>query len=374
MENGEELGEEMERWESFWRFLKLIMLGICYIYFTLAFLRHRGLSLLLVARSLSFHSLVSNNNMSILSHSPLSGFPADTPSPFLFLVYHSDNYPAGNSKMEAPIRGNGAHFDPSAPYRMYHGDKIPGFPQHPHRGFETITATMSGIIDHADSHGNAGRYGSGDLQWMTAGSGVVHGEMFPLVNQDKNNKNRFFQIWLNLPKKDKMTPPKFAMHWAEDVVKHTNDSGAKLTLFAGQFNGLTALSPTPASWASNPDNDVGIFHITLPLPNATITIPPSAKSSVNRALYCIETRQAPASASASASKASASAGSSYSVDGESFSSTKMFTLDAKMPTTITSLGGGGSVEFLVLQGRSIDEPIAKHGPFVMNTQEEIQQA
>lgn len=83
--------------------------------------------------------------------------------------------------------------------------------QHPHRGFETVTATVTGIIDHTDSMGNAGRYGHGDLQWMTAGAGVVHGEMFPLVNENRPNPLKLFQIWLNLPKKDKMVTPAFVM-------------------------------------------------------------------------------------------------------------------------------------------------------------------
>lgn len=94
---------------------------------------------------------------------------------------------------------------------MYHGDRIPGFPQHPHRGFETLTATLTGIIDHSDSMGNAGRYGNGDLQWMTAGAGIVHGENFPLINKDTVNPLRLFQIWLNLPAKSKMVTPAFVM-------------------------------------------------------------------------------------------------------------------------------------------------------------------
>ena len=105
--------------------------------------------------------------------------------------------------MERLFPGNGSDFNPHAPYRMYHGDNVPGFPQHPHRGFETVTATMAGLIDHADSVGNAGRYGEGDVQWMTAGSGIVHGEMFPLVHSHKSNHLRLFQIWLNLPQKSK---------------------------------------------------------------------------------------------------------------------------------------------------------------------------
>ncbi|RYH21789.1 pirin family protein [archaeon] len=141
---------------------------------------------------------------------PLS-FPMETLDPFLFCVYHKDYYPAGDEKMRAPRRGDGADFDSRAPYRMYHGDEIPGFPQHPHRGFETLTATLEGLTDHSDSQGNAGRYGNGDLQWMTAGKGVVHGENFPLINKDKPNTLKLFQIWLNLPRKSKMVDPAFVM-------------------------------------------------------------------------------------------------------------------------------------------------------------------
>jgi hypothetical protein len=169
-----------------------------------------------------------SRNSDIISCIEPLGFPFKTKDPFLFCVYHKDFYPAGDAQMRAPRKGNGiilfdfvlvfingvcvgADFNPNSPYRMYHGDRIPGFPQHPHRGFETVTATMEGLIDHTDSCGNGGRYGHGDLQWMTAGSGVVHGEMFPLINNNSSNTLRLFQIWLNLPAKDKMVPPSFKM-------------------------------------------------------------------------------------------------------------------------------------------------------------------
>lgn len=103
--------------------------------------------------------------------------------------------------MEAPKRGSGWDYDPAAPYRMYMGAKIPGFPQHPHRGLETVSCTFQGLIDHTDSLGSAGRYGGGDLQWMTAGRGIVHGENFPLFNSDKTNPLLLIQLWLNLPAK-----------------------------------------------------------------------------------------------------------------------------------------------------------------------------
>ena len=163
-------------------------------------------------------------------------FPFQTPDPFLFAVYHDDKYPPGDGQMRAPRTGNGADFDPSREYRMYHGERVPGFPQHPHRGFETITATMEGLVDHTDSVGNAGRYGQGDVQWMTAGKGIVHGEMFPLVNDDAPNPLRLFQIWLNLPARSKMVDTAFVMHWAEDVQSVTDtDAGYELVVWAGEL-------------------------------------------------------------------------------------------------------------------------------------------
>ena len=114
----------------------------------------------------------SSSASSVLKTQPLA-FPFATPDPFLFAVYHLDFYPGGDDLMQPPRRGNGQDFSGSIKdrngnaYRMYHGERVPGFPQHPHRGFETITVTLQGVIDHADSLGNAGRYSGGDCQWMT---------------------------------------------------------------------------------------------------------------------------------------------------------------------------------------------------------------
>ncbi len=144
------------------------------------------------------------NHNSVLKIKPL-GFPWATRDPFLFCVYHADAYPEGDGAY-APAaslagRNLGSDFQIKDGWRMYHGRTIPGFPVHPHRGFETVTVVRKGIVDHSDSLGGAGRYGHGDVQWMTAGKGIQHAEMFPLVNQDSPNPLELFQIWLNLPRK-----------------------------------------------------------------------------------------------------------------------------------------------------------------------------
>ena len=164
-------------------------------------------------------------NKLIIDIKPL-GFVWDTIDPFLFCVHHLDNYPAGNEQLgpAASLEGRylGQDFTVRDGWRMYHGERVPGFPEHPHRGFETVTVVLNGFVDHSDSHGAAGRYGNGDVQWMTAGSGLQHAEMFPLLNRDKPNPLELFQIWLNLPKARKFSKPYYNMLWGEDIPTNTD--------------------------------------------------------------------------------------------------------------------------------------------------------
>ena len=226
----------------------------------------------------------------IIKVEPL-GFPWETQDPFLFCAYHRDEYPKGNDQMgpEASLAGHniGQDFTVKDGWRMYHGDQVPGFPYHPHRGFETITINKEGIVDHTDSLGAAGRFEGGDVQWMTAGKGVQHSEMFPLVHKDKGNPLEIFQVWLNLPKAKKFVEPHFKMLWKDDipVLKETDDNGktVEVNVIAGQLNNLQAPPPTPGSWAANPDNGIAILTIKLE-PNATWVLP-KAKEDLNRTLY-----------------------------------------------------------------------------------------
>ena len=96
-------------------------------------------------------------------------------------------------------------------------DYIGGFPDHPHRGFETVTIVRRGLCDHSDSVGAAARYGEGDVQWLTAGGGILHSEMFPLVDPERPNPLELFQIWLNLPRARKMVTPHFSMLWSGTI-------------------------------------------------------------------------------------------------------------------------------------------------------------
>src|SRR5579863_370673 len=162
------------------------------------------------------------------------GFPWVTTDPFLFCVYHQDAFPAGNDKLgpAASLAGRniGQDFEGKDGWRMYHGQTIPGFPQHPHRGFETVTIMRQGYIDHSDSLGATARFGPGDVQWLTAGAGIVHAEMFPLLEPHAPHPVELFQIWLNLPPEDKLVEPHFATLWSEAIPRYvfTDEAGRKI--------------------------------------------------------------------------------------------------------------------------------------------------
>ncbi len=281
------------------------------------------------------------------------GFPWQTQDPFLFCVYHYDKYPKGNEDMSpnATLEGRvlGNDFTIKDGWRMYHGHTIPGFPYHPHRGFETITIANKGYCDHSDSLGAAGRFGEGDVQWMTAGSGVQHSEMFPLLNTEKENPLELFQIWLNLPKKDKLVSPHFAMLWHEDIPIIKEDS-ATIKVIAGDYNGNIAPKPTPNSWAADSENEVAIWNIKIEA-NATYTLPKS-RGNVSRTLYFYE-------------------GDSLNIEENKISPNYGVELSSNIDTVIKN--GNAKGHLLILQGNPIDEPVVQHGPFVMNSEDEIRQ-
>lgn len=281
-------------------------------------------------------------------------FPWQTQDPFLFCVYHLDHYPKGNGEMgpKDSLQGRplGNDFVGKDGWRMYHGTTIPGFPAHPHRGFETITIANKGYCDHSDSLGAAGRFGEGDVQWMTAGSGVQHSEMFPLLHTDKENTLELFQIWLNLPQKNKLVAPHFKMLWNEDIPK-VHLQGATIKLIAGNFDNYKALPPAPDSWAADLNNDVAIYTIHIQA-NEQVTLP-LAKTGTLRTIYFYD-------------------GKEIIISEKTILPSHGIEADASEEITIKAKDKEAFL--LVLQGKPINEPVAKYGPFVMNTQKELEQA
>jgi quercetin 2,3-dioxygenase len=287
------------------------------------------------------------------------GFMWPTANPFIFCVHHADKYPRGNEQLgpDASLAGRalGQDFTIKDGWRMYHGDRIPGFPAHPHRGFETITIVLKGYVDHSDSHGAAGRYGMGDVQWMTAGSGLQHSEMFPLLNAQSENPLELFQIWLNLPKDKKFADPHFRMLWAENIpsVITTDEAGFKTTVvvFAGNYLGKKAPHPAPDSWAADPDNGVNIWTIKMQA-GGKWTLPATALEK-NRTLYFHK-------------------GSEIRIGGMDIQAGHSVEMLSELDAVIEC--GNEDAELLLLEALPINEPVVQHGPFVMNTTQEIHQA
>ena len=287
------------------------------------------------------------------------GFQWETLDPFLFCVHHDDKYPAGNAQFgpAASLAGReiGSDFDIRDGWRMYHGETVPGFPQHPHRGFETVTVVRRGLLDHSDSLGAAARYGGGDVQWLTAGGGIQHAEMFPLLNRQGPNPVELFQIWLNLPSANKMVDPHFSMFWNPTIPRRVVTDGlgnpTELTLIAGRYDDTRAPAPPPKSWASETDSDVAIWTLRM-VPGARFVLP-AAKARTNRALYFFK-------------------GHGLRVADVALPDYHRVRLRPEADVVLEA--GSTEAEILLLQGRPIGEPVVQRGPFVMNSADEIRQA
>jgi redox-sensitive bicupin YhaK (pirin superfamily) len=298
----------------------------------------------------------------VLQVQPL-GFPWETIDPFLFCVYHDDAYPKGNGAFgpAGTLAGRdlGQDFAGKDGWRMYHGMTVPGFPSHPHRGFETVTIVRKGLTDHSDSLGAAARFGGGDVQWLTAGGGIVHAEMFPLLDTEAANPLELFQIWLNLPARSKMAPAHFTMFWSEDIPHlHAPDAHGRETVVAciagrlAHAGAASPLPPPPDSWASQADADVAIWTLKM-APGAHFVLPPATGSATRRKLYFFK-------------------GASVFVAGTRVDGAAAIELHAGRPVEL--INGDVESEFLMLQGRPIGEHVAQYGPFVMNTEAELRQA
>lgn len=280
-------------------------------------------------------------------------------NPYLFCAHHRDLYPAGNEWFgpAAPLSGRniGQDFTLKDGWRMYHGSTIPGFPSHPHRGFETVTIVMEGFVDHSDSHGQSGRYGAGDVQWMTAGAGLQHCEMFPLLRRDQGNPLELFQVWINLPRQRKFATPWFRMFWKEQipVFTHADMQGRKtmVNLIAGSIGTVSALPPGPDSWAAEPGNEVAIWTIRMES-NAVWSLP-TASAEASRTLYFYR---------------------GDLLEAGAVTIPERHSFEVRPDDILTLRNGDKEALLVLLQGKPILEPVVQYGPFVMNTDAEIREA
>lgn len=313
------------------------------------------LSLPLISIARKEQNTMPTEEKKAIKGTQLLGFQWETYDPFLFCAHHEDFFPKGNENMGPAIslkgRQLGDDFIVKDGFRMYHGKDVPGFPGHPHRGFETITIVRKGLVDHADSLGAAGRYGNGDVQWMTAGKGVQHSEMFPLLKSEEENPLELFQVWLNLPKKNKMVDAHFKMFWSESIPVYNKTKGVKIEIIAGELEGLNAPTPPPNSWAADKNNHLAVWNIQLD--KGTEWTLPKTEKGVNRTLYFYD-------------------GNNINIANTEIPKYHAILLEPDMDIVIKNPHNNSKL--LLLQGKPINETVVQYGPFVMNSKEEIMQA
>ena len=261
--------------------------------------------------------------------------------------------------------GNTGDFDPFLlldDFRNEHPqDYLAGFPWHPHRGIETITYVLRGTVQHGDSLGNRGAMGPGDVQWMTAGSGILHQEM---PKGDEAGRMHGFQLWANLPKSLKMTDPRYQDILAKDIPEVVDDDGTRVRVICGEFWGKTGPVEGVAA-------DPRYLDVWVP-PRVRKTFP--VESSRNAFAYIFEGTGTFRDASAPRGVLTERVG-----EGESGPAVREVAGNRSLVLfdsgdEITVQAGEEGLRFLLVSGRPLEEPVAWRGPIVMNTDEELRRA
>jgi redox-sensitive bicupin YhaK (pirin superfamily) len=259
--------------------------------------------------------------------------------------------------------GSTSEFDPFLLLDDFRNDNpeayLAGFPWHPHRGIETITYVLAGTVEHGDSLGNRGRMGAGDVQWMTAGRGILHQEM---PKGDEQGRMHGFQLWSNLPSSLKMTEPRYQDIAARDIPEVIDDDGTKVRVVVGDFWGKRG-----------PVEGVAADPRYL-----DISVPPGLRKrfAVDRALNAFAYVFAGSGTFRDASEPRAvltePGGGDAPAQYERAGNRSLVLFDRGDEVVVQA--GDQGIRFLLVSGKPIEEPVAWHGPIVMNTQEELKQA
>jgi len=238
-------------------------------------------------------------------------------------------------------------------------DYLAGFPWHPHRGIETITYVLAGTVEHGDSIGNSGVIGAGDVQWMTAGSGIIHQEM-PMG--DTSGRMHGFQLWGNLPSSLKMTPPRYQEVKTADIPSVTDDDGTQARVVCGNFWGVKG----PVDWVAA---DPIYLDVSVP-PGKRKTLP--VETSRHAFAYVFGGEGEFCNASGPLAVPTEAAGWADTSPPAEAQNRSLILFDRGDEVTVQA--GEQGIRFLLISGKPIQEPVAWYGPIVMNTQDELRQA
>jgi len=258
--------------------------------------------------------------------------------------------------------GNTSDFDPFLLLDDFRNDNpddyLAGFPWHPHRGIETITYVLAGSVQHGDSLGNHGSLGAGDVQWMTAGSGILHQEM---PKGDPAGRMHGFQLWANLPSSLKMTAPRYQDVAAQDIPEIVDDDGTRVRVICGDFWGRTGPVDGVAA-------DPRYLDVFVP---AGIRKRLAVETSRNAFAYVFAGSGSFSDASSPRTPRTDFVGEESS-RAQDIGNRSLVLFDAGEEVTVQA--GDQGIRFLLVSGQPIQEPVAWYGPIVMNTKEQLQQA